>query len=292
MRNGLAICRGLAAAVALLSAANGLHAMPLAPAFRGQFAQGQGVDAQFIKVRDDWRGSGVLYDPETDQLGAGQPIGSFLGGSGLWGLVDWKTAHQSAPADMVEGRWSGRVAEIAFGDEEFDSLYRDSWAAVALAPLFGPGGTASTQDNWTSHFSGYIRISEAGAYNFGVLHDDGFFFNLGGAAGETRSLSNDFLNPRNRMSFSSSLLLDVGLYAFELGAYEHLEAGVVELSWTRDDGAWSRIPTSHLVATGDAASVPEPGTWAMALGGLAALGAVMSRRRGARSGSPATLLPA
>ncbi len=269
-----------------------VHAMPLAPVLRGQFAPGQGIDAQFIKVHDGWRGSGVLYDPETDQLGTGQPIGSFRGGTGIWGLVDWKTAHESASVDMIESQWRGRVAEIAFGDEVFDSLYRESWAAVAVAPLFGPGSTASTQDNWTSRFSGYIRISEAGAYNFSVLHDDGFFFHLGGAGGEMLSLSNDFLNPRNRMSFSSSLLLDVGLYAFELGAYEHLEAGVVELSWMRDDGTWSRVPTSHLVATGEATSVPEPGTWALTLGGLVALGSVMSRRRGTQSRSPAPLTSA
>lgn len=256
--------------------------MPLAPVFRGQFAQGQGVDAQFIKVRDNWRGSGVHYDAATDQLGVGQPIGNFPGGTGIWGLADWGTAHGSAPVDMIESQWSGRVAEIAFGDDKFDSLYRESWAAVTLAPLFGPGGTASSQDNWTSRFSGYIRISEAGAYNFGVLHDDGFFFNLVGDGAKRLSLSNDFLNPRNRMGFASSLLLDIGLYAFELGAYEHLEAGVVELSWMRDDGEWSRVPSSHLVASGEVAAVPEPGTWALALAGLMALGSATSRRRGAR----------
>jgi hypothetical protein len=50
---------------------------------------------------------------------------------------------------------------------------------------------------------------------------------------------------------------------------------VVELSWMRDDGAWSRVPSSHLVATGEATAVPEPGTGVMTLTGLLALGTVL-----------------
>ena len=48
----------------------------LAPTLAGHYRAGTGVDAQFLKVQDSWRGSGVLYDPVTDQLGAGQPIGN------------------------------------------------------------------------------------------------------------------------------------------------------------------------------------------------------------------------
>lgn len=251
--------------------------------FRGQYDQGQGIDAEFIKARDAWRQSGLLYDPVSDQLGKGQPIGSFPGGTGIWGLVDSATAHQSPFADMVEARWNGRVSEIAFGDGEFDRMYRESWAAVSLVPLFGQGSIASTQDNWTSRFPGYIHISEAGAYNFSVLHNNGFFLNLAGAGGQVLSLENDYLNLRSRMSFSNSLALDVGLYAFELGAYEQLEAGVVELSWMRDNAAWARVPTGHLVATGEINPVPEPSTWALMVGGLVMLWSVTSRRRSAKS---------
>lgn len=274
-------CRGLLLALAVIGAPALADPISLAPMLAGQYQDGQGIDAQFLKVQDSWRDSGVLYDPETDQFGVGQPIGSFPGGSGLWGLVDWNTAYHNPTAGMIEGSWAGRATQIAFGDATYNDSHGDVWGQMPLAPLFDPEG-ASSEDNWTARFYGYIRIAEAGLYNFGVLHDDGFFFDLRGAGGQQASISNDFLNPPNRMSFANGLLLDAGLYAFELGAYEHLEAGVVELSWMRGD-AWSRVPTSHLVAVGEVTPVPEPGTWAMALAGLAMLGSVMSRRRGARS---------
>lgn len=271
-------CRGLLLALCVTSAPALAAPIALAPSLAGQYQAGSGVDATFLKVNDSWRGSGVLYDPVSDQLGVGQPIGNFRGGSGVWGLVDWSTAHHAPAAGMIERSWSGRAAQVAFGDDVYNNVHGDVWGTVPLAPLFAPGDDTS-QDNWTARFYGYIRIAEAGLYNFGVLHDDGFFFDLHGAAGQQVSMFNDFLNPPNRMSFTDGLLLDAGLYAFELGAYEHLEAGVVELSWMRDGGDWTRVPTGHLVAIADAAAVPEPASWLIALGGLLALGATRRARR-------------
>jgi len=264
------------AALVLPSLANEIS---LAPERAGQYQAGKGVDATFLKVYDTWKQSSVLWNEATQQYGSGVPIGTFGWGTGLWGLADWRTANLAPTSGMIEGSWSGRVGQIAFGNAEYKSTYDTTWTPVDIAPLFSSGVPLGSQDNWTSSFSGYIRVTEAGTYNFSVLHDDGFYFKLRGANAPALELSHDFLNPRDALGFSNNLQLGVGLYSFELGAYDRLQAGVVELSWSRDGGVLSRIPKANLLAFGDVTPVPEPGTWVMLLAGLMALGLVTSRGR-------------
>lgn len=274
MNTHTARSRALSLALALAGLGGAAQAVPLAPALAGQYAAGSGVDASFLKVADDWQLSTVLWNEALGQHGSGVAVSSYAWGTGLWGIADWHTANHSPSAGMVQDSWSGRVSAIRFGDERYNADYGATWGTVNLAPLFTPG--VGSQDNWTASFSGYIRITQAGEYNFSVLHDDGFFFKLGGAAGQTLSLSNDYLNPRDALGFAANLQLDVGLYAFELGAYDRLEAGVVELSWRQGHGAWTPVPTPNLVAYGDITPVPEPASWALLLAGGAAL---LARRR-------------
>lgn len=272
------------AAAALIATAAGHAAAEvwtLNPAQAGQFVAGTGVDATFLKVADNWHGSSVLWDEASGSPGSGQPIGSFAWGTGLWGLADFATANgASPPAGMIETSWSGRVGQIAFADDAYNQKYASSWGAVALAPLFGLG--TSSQDNWTSSAAGYIRITQAGIYNFSVLYDDGFQFRLGGAGGQVLELREDFLNPRDRLGFASDLALQPGLYAFELGGYDRLETGVLQLDWRMGSGEWSPIPTANLVAIGEVTPVPEPGTTLLFAAGLLALGGTTLHRRRTR----------
>jgi hypothetical protein len=250
-------------ALAALAAAASAVPTPLDPLLAGAHAAGTGVDARFLKVDDNWHDSSVLWkDPN--------PIGTYDWGTGIWGIADWHTANgASPPPGMVTASWSGRVGVVSFGDEHYNNDHGSTWGVVGLAPLAGFG-----QDNWTSFFSGYIRIAEAGQYNFSVLHDDGFFFTLGGL-GQTLAIDNDFLNPRERVGFASDLLLGVGLYTFTLGAYDRLEAGVVELAWSRDGGDWTPVPTENLVAQ----PVPLPATGWLLAGGLLVLAGSRQRSR-------------
>ena len=278
MRYTAASC--LAGIAALLCGVTGTTlAAPVAlsPLMAGQYAAGAGVDADFLKVPDLWKHSTVLWNEGTKTYGTGVPVSTFDWGTGLWGIADWKTVNQVGP---IEGSLHRRVGSISFGDAEYNSQWGATWGNVALAPLFTDAQQSrQSQDNWTSHFFGYIRISEAGAYNFSVLHDDGFFFKLGGASGKTLELIDDYLNPRERLGFASNVLLDVGLYSFDLGSYDRIGAGVVDLSWARGGGDWSLVPTDHLVALGDAVAVPEPGSLGLVVAGLLVAGALLVRRR-------------
>ena len=135
---------GLALALAVMASSALAGPIALAPQHAGQFQVGNGVDATFLKVHDDWQQSTVLWNQSTGQYGSGAPIGSFGWGTGLWGLADWNTAYHAPTSGMIEGSWSGRVSQIAFGDAAYKAAYDATWGAVGLAPLFGPGSTLSS----------------------------------------------------------------------------------------------------------------------------------------------------
>lgn len=273
-------------------------AVILDPFLAGQFAEGTGANATFVDITDTWHDSqGYWREPRgrsekgkySDEYREGyERIGSLEWGDGIWGLPDWRTLSALSAGDpLVEGFWSGRVATIDQGDVEYQRCLSEApsvgaeptclkWGVVGNLPagFFAP---ASAQDNWTSHYTGYLRIDNPGEYNFGVMYDDGFFLRIRGAGGETYEISSDFLSPRDRLGFDEDFLLSRGLYQFELGAYDRLEVGVVNLAWSVNNGRWTTVPTEHLVT--DPIAIPTPGTPALLLAAIGALALVRRKRK-------------
>jgi hypothetical protein len=277
----------VAIALAALAAGASASAAPITlnPLLPSSTTSGTGSNATFIRIDNGWTGSTVLWDEGTAQYGHGQPIGATYGqswGTGLWGVDDFHAVLSGSVAPV--SYWHGHVSGINFGDDCYNQAWSGDWGMASLPPSFAAGvgcaddngdpAGANEQDNWISYFTGYIRITEADTYNFSVLYDDGFYFNLYGD-GATQSIAMDYLNPRDRLGFADDLALSEGLYRFELGAYDRLEAGVVDLRWRRgDETDWSLVPSEHLV------SVTEPGTLALFGAGLCPL--LLGRRRRAR----------
>ncbi|HEY0674765.1 MAG TPA: hypothetical protein VGD25_00990 [Immundisolibacter sp.] len=231
------------------------------PLIGGTFLNGTGASSQWTQVQDNWRGTIYGQDPALNKWN-----------TGIWGLAD---ANQvlglGAGNPDVVARHNGSAGPIHFADQIYLDTWSATWGAQDLAPVLDPA-PGSYQDNWAVRFTGYISITDPGRYNFGVLYDDGFSFNLFGANG-TLSLLKDGLNPRDRLGFDSDLDLLEGLYGFQLTAWERLEAGVVSLDWIRPGGQWEPIPRSHLFN-----SIPAPTTVLLLAPGLAMLAA---RRRSA-----------
>ncbi len=230
------------------------NALPLTPQYAGIYENGNGVNSRWVQVTDDWRGN-IYGDKDW--------------GTGIWGLSDHvQVMGLSDSNPSVVQTLTTRVNQINFSDQRFINEWGNSWSTPILAPIFN-NTSGENQDNWASSFWGYIAITTPGAYNFGVLFDDGFRFSLFGADGSSQSILKDGLNARDRLGFSEDLLLSSGLYGFQLDAYERIEAGAVQLAWwTPGVNNWALVPQAHLFAS----PIPEPSVPVLMLAGLIALG--------------------
>jgi hypothetical protein len=275
----------LALAAGMLAGTPGHAAIALDPLLAGQYAAGSGANAVFHRIDSAWTGTSVYWKeppasgaPGTYSNTAGDGftrIGDHSWGTGLWGLADWRAINAPGSALPLQS-WSGVLATIDQGD----ALYASNPFGAALWGAAGPlpfTGSDDVQNNWTAHYTGYLRISDPGAYNFGVLYDDGFFLRIWGADASPLEISSDFLSPRDRLGFDQDLLLGTGLYRFELGAYDRIEAGVVNLAWKQGSGGWQTVPTEHLVR--DPIAISAPGTAAVLIAGLGAFTAFRRRKR-------------
>jgi hypothetical protein len=266
----------------------------VSPFIAGPSGAGTGVNASFLMIDSDWRGSTVAWNESTRQYGTDlsasgfAPIGSFGWGTGLWGRADWTTINQAGSSAPIISTVNTFAPSIMFGDTCYNQNPTFGFAPVPIngmaAPTACPGAAAPVAfnaNNWTSRFNGFIRVTTPGAYNFSVGSDDGFFFDLYGGGGTKLSIARDFLNSRTRQDFSQNLVLSEGLYQFELGAWDRLEAGFVDLRWKLPGATdYTLIPAQNLVASAGGA-VDLPGT--LALGAAAGFFGWAARRRRPRT---------
>ena len=237
------------------------HATLLLPQYAGTFQNGDGANSQWVQVAEDWRGTTYGAEPW---------------GTGIWSLDDQAAVMRLAAGDpFVTQTLTTRVDQINFGDQEFITAWGATWTLPMMPPIFD-NAPNEYQDNWAARFTGYIAIAKPGDYNFGVLSDDGFRFTFAGAGGTALSLQMDALNPRDRVGFDEDLQLLPGLYAYQLDAYERLEAGVIQLAWSTPDAPdFTPIPEDNLHTN----PVPEPSMSLLLLAGAGALGWHTLRRK-------------
>jgi len=165
-----------------------------------------------------------------------------------------------------------------------------------LSPFQSPntcssGSTGcSSETNYAATFDGYLYVSHAGNYDFGVFSDDGFAFQLTGADGHLGMGLPSVAGSSGRVSYSlqtfnglSALHLEQGYYGISLDYFNRLEAGVIELGWSGPATAttWTTIGSEVLHP---ATPVPEPETCAMLLLGMLVVGRAARRQR---HGAPA-----
>ncbi len=230
-----------------------VQAISLMPQYAGVYLNGDGANSQWVQVTENWRG-GIQGDE--------------IWGTGIWGLADQDTVMglHSGNANVIQ-TLNRRVNQINFSDQVFANTGSAKWGTPELAPIFNNAATEN-QDNWASRFTGYLSITFAGNYNLGVLYDDGFRFSLMGAGGQRVELVKDGLNSPDRLAFADNLQLSAGLYAFQLDAYERLEAGVVQLAWWTPGAGLAIVPQENLFTS----PVPEPATPLLMLAGLGLIG--------------------
>lgn len=235
-------------------------AIAMQPVMGGLHTNGNGVNSQWVQVH------AIPAEYAGGPGGWHSVIHSGAWATGIWGLADANNVLGLDGTDPhVVASYSGVLDRIHWADKRYIDTWAPTWGTQDMVPFFN-NDASQYQDNYAVRFSGFIAITDPGLYNFGVLYDDGFLFNLYGH-GQTLSLMKDGLNSRDRLGFDMNLQLDAGLYGFDLIAWERLEAGVVDLSWIRPGGDWTTIPKPHLYTS----AVPEPASILLLFAGLVVL---------------------
>lgn len=180
-------------------------------------------------------------------------------------------------APTIVNQWTGQVSSINYANPCYNNAYFFGTGARRRRCLSMPAPAAPTPATGP-RISAALRASPRPASTTSACCTTTVFFRLIGEGGQTLEIGKDFLNSRDRLGFAGDSDLSVGLYGFELGSWNRLEAGVVDLRWSRDEGTtWTPVPTTNLVP---GSAVDEPALPLLLVAALAAALAVRRRPAG------------
>ena len=245
-----------------------------------------GLAGQWYQIDGSLRFSDFVYE--------GQAIKEYGWGTGIWAVGDIAAIMSGSIPAVATAQTVGAVnyANNIYNNTLQSGAY-GTWAEDRVRPLtpFQVANSCTAQSdgcasetNYAATFSGYLYVEEAGSYDFGVFADDGFSFGLLGAGNQSLGMEYaSVAGSTGRESFTlqsfnslSAIHLDQGYYGLSLAYFNRLEAGVIELAWTRTDtaSAWTTIGSGNLSPT---TPVPEPQTYAMLLAGALVVASITRR---------------
>ena len=285
-----AVCAGLVASSAAAAATVTLD--PLLSGAAPSGANAGGLAGSWYQLQNDARFSTI---EQTDADGRTDQTRNFSWGTGIWAASDIG-AIVSGQNPYVVGTASS-VGAVSYANNIYNNTVASGaygvWGtdyARPLAPIVGgvnacpPQSVAETmaqcgnEFNYAAVFSGYLYVSVAGTYDFGVFADDGFTFTLSGL-NASLGMAQNLVASRAEYGLLAlngldALYLTQGYYGIDLRYFNRLESGVLDLGW-RGPGAtaWTTINDGALYH-----DVPEPATWALVCAALVGLWRLRRRR--------------
>jgi hypothetical protein len=254
-----------------------------------------GLAATWYKIQNDAKFSEGQFNGET--------IKNTGWGTGIWDIRDIAgIVADPRPGYVIDSTTS--VGAVNYANNIYNNTITNTkiygnWSADysrPLAPIVDVKNGClaepvealtrgcANEVNYAAVFTGYLQVITDGVYDFGVFADDIFSFSLTGlnnSFGLTKSAVAG--NPGRTFETLNGFNLSEGFYGIGLNYANRLEAGVINLVWSKGgEEKWDTIGGSNLYN-----QVPEPGTLALTFLGLIGLWGARKQTVNSNPTSPA-----